>query len=483
MEGAIVLYPSPGMGHLLPMVEFGKLLLTHCPSFSITVLITTFSDDAGAAAASLRRLCATAPSIVFHYLPAVPPPPNSSLKFEELAFELPRLSNPYLLQFLQQISQRSRIRACVIDFFCNAAMEVTTSLSIPTYYFFTSGASGLCVLLSIPAFHEITIQRIKDPSTFMEYPGVPPIPIPDLPRPFLYPERSGYKNFLNTAIQMAKSSGILANSFVELEPKAVKAICEGFCTPDMPVPPFYCIGPLIANGGGGGDEHMCLNWLDSQPSRSVVFLCFGSMGRFGAEQLKEMAIGLEQSAQRFLWVVRSPPAEEETSHNLAPSEPDLESLLPEGFLGRIRERGMVVKSWAPQAAVLSHGSVGGFVTHCGWNSVLEAVCGGVPMLAWPLYAEQKMNKVFLVDEMRVALKLETREDGFVSAAELGRRVRELMESENGRAVRQRAEAMREAAKAAMGEEGASRLALAKLVESWKQDPARPGLDQGQTNMN
>ena len=157
-------------------------------------------------------------------------------------------------------------------------------------------------------------------------------------------------------------------------------------------------------------------------------------------------------------------------HSLAVSvqpDPDLDSLLPEGFLDRTKERGLVVKSWAPQLAVLNHDSVGGFVTHCGWNSVLEAVSAGVPMVAWPLYAEQRFNRVVLVEDVKITLSMNESEDGFVSATEVEKRVRELMDSESGNKIRERTLAMKDGAKAALSEEGSSHVALTKLVESWK----------------
>ncbi|XP_057483475.1 UDP-glycosyltransferase 88B1-like [Actinidia eriantha] len=462
MEDTIILYPSPGMGHLVPMVELGKLLLTHNPSLSIIILITTAPfDTAGSTTPYIDRISATTPSIVFRHLPTASPPSDSSLEVVDLLFELPRLTNPNLHQALQTISQKSRPTASIIDFFCNSSFEVFTSLNIPTYYYYTSGASILSVLLSIPTFHQVIIERIKDRSTSIEFHGLPPIRISDFPGPFLNPNGIAYKSFFSTAIQMAKSSGIIANTWRAFEPRAIKTISDGLCTPNLPTPPVYYIGPLTAAIGDRND-HECLSWLDSQPSRSVVFLCFGSMGRFKSEQLMDMAIGLEQSGQRFLWVVRSPPAERET-------EPDLDILLPEGFLERTKGRGLVVKSWAPQVAVLSHDSVGGFVTHCGWNSTLEAVCAGVPMVAWPLYAEQRMNRVVLVEVIKVALPVEESEGGFVSAAEVEMRVRELMESKRGKEVRERVMEMRESAVAALGEGGTSRVALAKLVESWKKE--------------
>ncbi|XP_057444371.1 isoflavone 7-O-glucosyltransferase 1-like [Lotus japonicus] len=120
---------------------------------------------------------------------------------------------------------------------------------------------------------------------------------------------------------------------------------------------------------------------------------------------------------------------------------------------------MVVRDWAPQAAILSHDSVGGFVTHCGWNSVLEAVYEGVPMVAWPLFGEQKLNKVIFVQEMKVALAVNKSEDGFVSATELGDRVKELMEE-----IRQRIFKMKMSPVEARGEGGSSSIALKRLTQ-------------------
>ena len=131
----------------------------------------------------------------------------------------------------------------------------------------------------------------------------------------------------------------------------------------------------------------------------------------------------------------------------------------------------MIVGWCPQEKVLSHTSVGGFLSHCGWNSVLEAVVAGVPMVAWPLYAEQRLNRVVMVEEMKIALwmqeKLEEEGGGFVEAAEVERRVTELMESEEGELVRKTIGFLKNEAGAALREGGSSMFALAKLIESWR----------------
>ncbi|KAL6320724.1 hypothetical protein AAG906_008724 [Vitis piasezkii] len=422
MKDTIVLYPSSGISHLVPMVELAQLLLTHNPSFSITVLIATLPSDTASTASYIA-----APS-----------------GFPALFFEFMTLNNNDLRQTLKSMSQTSSIKAFIIDFFCNTSYEISANLNIPTYYFYTSGANGLALFLYLSTIDRNITKSLKDDlNIHIHVPGTPSFVASDMPLALLDRSTKVYQYFLDTANQMAKSSGIIINTFKLLEPRAIKAISEGFCVPDAPTPPIFCIGPLVSSTkrpGGGGDEDECLSWLNTQPSRSVVFLSFGSMGLFSSEQLKEIAIGLERSGVRFLWVVRMEERKGETPQ-------------------RTKDRGYLVNSWAPQVAVLSHDSVGGFVTHCGWNSILESICAGVPMVAWPLYAEQKFNRVILVEEFKVALPVNQSENEFVSATELENRVTELMNSEKGRALRDRVTAMREDAKAAMREGGSYRVEL------------------------
>ncbi|XP_048326309.2 UDP-glycosyltransferase 88A1-like [Ziziphus jujuba] len=483
MEEALVFYPSPHIGHLISMVELGKLILNHRPSISIHILITTPPYNPGDTAPYIASVSSTTP-IIFHRLPTISLPPsflNSSTHHENLTFEVLRLNKPDVLQSLISISKNFDVKGFVMDLFCGIAYDVPVQLNIPALFFFTSGAGCLIGFLCLPTIHRTTTKSLKDLHTPLEFPGLPPIPASDMAKPLLDRDDKAYHCFLEGSINLAKSAGIIINTFEFLEPRPIKAVRDGLCVPDGPTPPIYCVGPLIVGGGrGGGDSCSsavdddsdqrpeCLKWLDSQPKGKVVFLCFGSLGMFSMEQLREIALGLENSGQRFLWVVRNPPSQKQ---NLAiaaqPDDPPLESLLPEGFLGRTKDRGLVVKKWAPQVAVLNHDSVGGFVTHCGWNSVLEAVCGGVPMVAWPLYAEQRFNRVLLVEEIKIALWMTESEDGFVISDEVEKRVRELMESEKGELIRERTLAMKQEAKAALSPGGSSHVALNQLFESWK----------------
>ncbi|KAG6649891.1 UDP-glycosyltransferase 88A1-like [Carya illinoinensis] len=473
---AIVLYPAPNMGHLISMVELAQLILLHHhhPStslLSVHILITSPPINLGSASPYIASVSATTPSIIFHHLPGPSPPLQpASFPMEILVFEHIKLTTPQVQTTLLSISVSSSIRAFVIDGFCTPALEVGTSLQIPTYYFFSTCASCLALFLYLPTLHKNTTKSFKDLNTHLHVPGLPPIPSSHMPKPILDRTEEQHSWFLYFATHLPKSAGIIVNTFNSLEPNALKAISDGLCVQDGHTPPIFCVGPVIkSNDQSAGGQAECLKWMDSQPRGKVVFLSFGSLGTFSKEQLKEIAVGLEKSDQRFLWVVRSPPKKEQSQQFSSQSEedPDLDSLLPESFLDRTSEKGLVVKQWAPQVAVLRHDAVGSFVTHCGWNSVLEAVCAGVPMVAWPLYAEQRFNKILLVEQLKLALPMNESEGGLVSAAEVERRVREIMESEEGNSVREQVLAKRQEAMAATSEQGSSRVALAKFMESAK----------------
>ncbi|KAM0835657.1 hypothetical protein ACQ4PT_062804 [Festuca glaucescens] len=242
-------------------------------------------------------------------------------------------TNAALLAFLRSIGP---VKALVADFFCAYGFDAAAELGVPAYLFFASGTSVLAAYLHIPIMR--TAVSFRDMGrNLLQFPGVHPIPASDLPEVLLDRDNNQYKTFLGLLQQLPRAKGILSNTFELLEPRAVKAIKDGTVRPGDSVP---------------------------------------------AEQLKEIAVGLERSGHEFLWAVRAPAAPDADSTKRFEGRGDaaVEALLPEGFLDRTRGRGMVVSSWAPQVEVLRHPATGAFVTHCGWNSTLEAVAAGVPMV-------------------------------------------------------------------------------------------------------
>ncbi|KAF3444220.1 hypothetical protein FNV43_RR13910 [Rhamnella rubrinervis] len=482
MKESIVLYPAPGFHHMVAMVGLGKLISLHHPELSITILVSTMPSglDTATTSSYIHQISQTNIPITFFNLSSNNLPQSLAGNGAAAVFEFIGLNEQNVVDALGTISVASTVLALV-----TSVLHITSHPHIPTYYYFTSCASTLAFFLHLPTIHNQTERSFKDlNNTFFHLPGLPPIKASDVPDPVLDRDDPAYHYFLRYAICLFKSQGIIVNTFEALEPQAIKVITQGACilnndaTP-TPAPPIYHIGPLIADSkdravgfkASSSDTYTkCLTWLDAQPCRSVVFLSFGRRGAFSEVQLKEMAMGLERSNHRFLWVVRST--------SMSNSEPDLEVLLPKGFMERTKERGLVVKSWAPQSDILSHESVGGFVTHCGWNSVVEAVFHGVPMVAWPLYAEQRMNSAVLVEEMKLAIPVEkvesssssspssSEEELLVSAEELEKKVRQLMGSE-GQSLVEKSLGAKAMAMAAWSNGGSSMSSLSKMVDSWQ----------------
>ncbi|RWR72903.1 UDP-glycosyltransferase 83A1 [Cinnamomum micranthum f. kanehirae] len=201
------------------------------------------------------------------------------------------------------------------------------------------------------------------------------------------------------------------------------------------------IGPLDVQSDGNfwPQDSNCLTWLEQQPTSSVIYIAFGSITVFNPHQFQELAHGLVLCGRPFLWVVRSDPTDGST-----PPYPD-------GFLERVADRGLVV-GWSPQQNVLAHPSVACFITHCGWNSTVEGLVNGVPMLCWPYFADQFLNQVYVSDVWRVRLKMDPDGDGIIPRGEIKKKVEDLLGDEG---VKARVLELKEMAKKSVTEGGSS----------------------------
>lgn len=211
-----------------------------------------------------------------------------------------------------------------------------------------------------------------------------------------------------------------------------------------------------------------IQWLDKQKHESILFVSFGSGGTLSSQQMTELAWGLESSHQKFIWVVRPPSNGDADNAYLKSSgnNPcDTLEYLPEGFQTRIKDMGLVVPMWVKQVKILSHLSVGGFMSHCGWNSTIESLTNGVPMIAWPLHAEQKMNASMLTEDLGVAIRpavLPTKK--LVNREEIQGMVRILMETKEGKSIREKAKALKMSAENALSEGGSSYNSMCEFVK-------------------
>jgi hypothetical protein len=464
MGSVVVLYTWMVRGHLHPMVQLADRLAGHGVPITMAIADVPSSSDSRE---TVTRLSATYPSVSFHLLQ--PATSRSGDEAEPDADPFITLiadlcaTNPALLAFVRSLPS---VKALVLDFFCGCALDAAAELGLPAYLFFTSGASPLAAYLHIPVMRsDVSFGDMG--RSLLHFPGVHPVPASDLPEVLLGPHNEQYKATIGLFEQLPRAKGILANTFEWLEPRAVRAIEEGSPRPGEPVPRLFCVGPLVGEERGGEGKHECLTWLDAQPARSVVFLCFGSASSVPAEQLREIAVGLERSGHAFLWAVRAPvaPDADSTKRFEGRGEAALEALLPDGFLDRTRGRGLVVTTWAPQVEVLRHPATGAFVTHCGWNSTLEAVTAGVPMVCWPMYAEQRLNKVFVAEGMKLGVVMEGYDEAMVKADEVEAKVRLLMESQQGKELRDRVAVAKDEGAAALETAGSSKAALLDFINN------------------
>ncbi|XP_019104191.2 UDP-glycosyltransferase 74E2 [Beta vulgaris subsp. vulgaris] len=182
----------------------------------------------------------------------------------------------------------------------------------------------------------------------------------------------------------------------------------------------------------------CIQWLDAREPASVVYISMGSMASLGNEQMGEIAKGLDKSSKYFLWVVRA-------------SE---ENKLPLNFKEKTSQKALIV-SWCPQLEVLAHHAIGCFVTHCGWNSTLEAISLGVPMIAFPQWTDQPTNAKCIVDHWKIGVRVRVDENGFLSADEIEFCIREVMEGEFTKEIKNNATKWRHLTRQAMEEGGSS----------------------------
>ncbi|CAN6297814.1 unnamed protein product [Urochloa humidicola] len=314
-----------------------------------------------------------------------------------------------------------------------------------------------------------------DAAAAVSVPGMPgkeiTIPVSELPS-FLVQDDHLSSSWEQMKSRQLACFGVVVNTFLDLE----QPYCEEFSRVDARR--AYFVGPLVAQpscsslhrGGGGNAE--CLSWLSTKPNRSVLYVCFGSWAHFSVTQSRELALGLEMSGQPFLWVVHY-----DSTTQWA----------PEGWEERVAGRGMVVRGWAPQVAVLAHPSVGAFLTHCGWNSVLEAASAGVPMLTWPLVFEQFFNERLITDVAAFGVRVwggGTRgerageDESIVPANAIAQAVAGFMERGVPRErLEARAGELAERARAAVHENGSSWHDIRQLIDDLMQ--ARDsGLPQG-----
>lgn len=267
------------------------------------------------------------------------------------------------------------------------------------------------------------------------------------------------------------SHGVILNVFEEMEAEYVAEYRKSRDSPQK----VWCVGPVSLCNDNKLDkaergekssihEDEYMKWLNGQQPSSVVYVSMGSLCNLSTPQLIELGLGLEASKKPFIWAIRK--------GNLTD---ELQSWIMEyNFEGKIEGWGLVIRGWAPQVAILSHSAIGSFLTHCGWNSSIEGISAGVPMITWPLFADQVFNAKLIVEVLKVGVNVgeetalywgeEKDKEVMVKREEVREAIEMVMNGENREEMKERAEKLAEMAKRAVEEGGSSHQNLKELVE-------------------
>ncbi|CAN0905172.1 Putative UDP-glucose flavonoid 3-O-glucosyltransferase 3 [Linum grandiflorum] len=467
----LVLVPSPGAGHIFPMVELANHLLTRYPMLSVTVCIMTMPFKSKSFDFTSHE--SHADRIQFIHLDPPTPDPNAppakmfSSFLEGHAPQIKEILSGHVAASAESPSA-PRPAGVILDMFCTCFMADAKQLGVPSYVFYTCGATCLGLMFRIQALYDegrFDPLQIKDSDTeLLDIPSLK-TPLPGKLLPSAVVESEWLPALMESTRRTRDARGVLINTFQDFESHAIGSLSAG------QTPPVYPVGPIMdlklkGEGTEADSVGPTMEWLDQQPDSSVVFLCFGSMGSFDEEQVKEIAVALERTGLRFLWSLRRPPPKSAS----VPFPTDYEDVtegLPEGFVERTAGIGKVI-GWAPQTMILAHPSTGGFVSHCGWNSTLESTWFGVPVATWPMYAEQQLNAVLLVRELELAEEIRMsyrKESGEVlKAEEIEKGITRLMSEEIGGETRKKMKEMSAKCRKTMEHGGASYHAIGRFIE-------------------
>lgn len=465
----VFMIPIFATGHLIPMTDLARQLAAN-PNVEPTIVTTPANAEIIRPSLATDDAANTVKILTYPF-PEVGLASGienlSTAPFEEFwrLDEAIRLSQP---------SQESLLRAhkpdaIISDYHFWWTKKIANDLSIPRLTFSPIGTFSQLVLGNLMKVQPEILSR-KDEDPYQSYIKVPDLPGPQISLPVseLALFIRGADAFSDTAKNLVSSpltvSGAVTNTFYDLE--------SDYYETSMKVidPKNYWVGPLGLNSledqsqatcrGGQGNKD-CLSWLDKMPNQSVVFVCFGSCGNFSVEQLHELAVGLDESGKNFLWVIRD--VGKDTS----------EEWFPEGWEERVKSRGLVIKGWVPQVAILRHESTGAFLSHCGWNSILEAMSAGMPMLTWPLGFEQFINERLVVEVKGCGVRLWEggkrsnieNEKQVVPRQVISQALSRFMEPGGvGEMARAKAEKMARMSNDATAEDGSSRKDLYRLLD-------------------
>ncbi|KAE8692513.1 UDP-glycosyltransferase 73D1 [Hibiscus syriacus] len=402
-----VLIPLMAQGHMIPMVDLARLLAER----GVTVSLITTPHNASRFDTVIERATGLGHEIRLVKIPF----PCREVGLPVGCENLDTLSSRDLLKkfynalgMLQEplerfLERKKPLPSCIISDKCLSWTSKTAQrFNVPRIVFHGMGCFSLLSSHNV-RLHKPHLSVSSDSEPFV-VPGLPQlveITRAQLPGAFVrLPDLDDVRDKMQEAEMSA--FGVVINSFNELEQGCVEMYQKAIRKKVWTIGPVSLCNRINLDKFERGNkpsinEQKCIGWLDSMKPRSVIYACLGSLCRLVPAQLIELGLGLVASRHPFIWVVK-------TSDERANEE--LEKwFLEHKYEERVQGRGLLIKGWAPQVLILSHPAIRGFITHCGWNSTIESVCSGVPMITWPQFSEQFFNEKLIVEILKIGVRV------------------------------------------------------------------------------
>ncbi|XP_009790173.1 gallate 1-beta-glucosyltransferase 84A23-like [Nicotiana sylvestris] len=457
----------PGQGHVNPLLRLGKLL-------AAKGILVTFSttESHGAQMKKANKNVSDEPT----------PYGSGKLRFQffddawdyskpegtDLGLYMQHLESvgtERLNQLIEENEKQGRPVSCLINNpFIPWVSDVAETLGIPSAVLWVQSAASFSCYYHY--LHKLVpFPTESNPELEVQLPAMPLLKHDEIPN-FLHPFSSSRYIMLKEAIlgQFKKLSSpfcILMDTFQELELELVEQLSK-IC-PIKTVGPLFKHPKLVSPNGSSDDfrgdlftaDSGVIQWLDSKPISSVVYISFGSIVTLKQEQVDEMAYGLLNSGLNFLWVMKEP----YTGTGYLPVK------LPDGFLDKAGDRAKIVQ-WCPQEQVLAHPSLACFLTHCGWNSTMESLAIGTPIIAFPQWGDQVLDAKYLVDVFKVGIRMCRGEDEnrIIPREEVENCVREATSGAKAAEMKENALKWKKAAEDAVAEGGSSQQNLQAFID-------------------
>ncbi|XP_057789011.1 7-deoxyloganetic acid glucosyl transferase-like [Salvia miltiorrhiza] len=461
----VLIFPYPIQGHLSPMLNLAHLFCL--AEFHVTFVVSDFSHRRLLRHTAVAATFARYPGFQFRSISDGLPDdhPRAGEKVLEV---LPSVTNVMVPLFEKMMADedflasagRRRVTCFVADGLLSSAVDFAEVNRIPLVYFRTSTLTNLWAFFHLNELIEAGEVPVKGDMDALvkSVPGMEGfLRRRDLPSFFRGGDDAILQTLAAVSRKIVRAQATIFNTFEDVEGHIASQLRKHMSR-------IYTIGPIhehlksklvekeaeaaTLSGNFWAEDRSCMDWLDAQPRRSVIYVSFGSITVVTREQLMEFWHGLVNSSQRFLWVMRPDSIIGKNGSDQIPAE------LAEGT----KEKGYLVK-WAPQEEVLNHPAVGGFLTHSGWNSTLESIVAGVPMICWPYFGDQTINSRFVSEVWKMGLDIKDTCDRLI----IEKAVRELMEVRKEEFL-ERAQDWAKLARKAVNKGGSSSCNLDNLVD-------------------